>query len=150
MEQKITPEQKDEIFEAYIRIKKPSDRWSFQAKMAEKYGVHRSTINRIIRDEKRIAKYERALAINHRLSMLQVGELAFDALSVQAELIHDDTLPANMQYLRQNAAVDVMNRAGLKRKEEATEQHMVISFGGMPEGLTLGAPEPSEHEECDG
>lgn len=138
--QKLTDEQKDAIFLEYLRTIDPKKRRAFEREKSMEYGVHQTTINGILRDEERIARFEKRITTRRRLAQLQMDELITDALAVQAGYIHDDTLPANLQYLRQNASVDIMNRAGFKRKEEETEQRMIISFDGMP-GVTLGSPE---------
>ena len=47
-------------------------------------------------------------------------------------------VPENMLYINQNAAVDILNRAGVKRKDEESTDINVTLTGGfesaMPEG----------------
>ena len=69
-----------------------------------------------------------------------------DPVCTQVGLMNDVTLQQNLWYLRQNAAVDIMNRAGLKDKT-AEDQEIRITFGADGgTGLAAGMP-PSDDEE---
>ena len=141
---KLTKEQKDEIFETYVSIRKPKERFGFETRMAEKYGVHRCTINRITHDQKRIEKWLRGLNHAHDLAMGQILANLGDAVGVQVDLIHNDALPVNMLGLKQNAAVDLMNRAGLKKKDEEANT-MTIKFEAT--GFEVNMPPAAEGDE---
>lgn len=138
---KLTAAQKEDIFQAYVQLKTNSERWGFESRMAEQYGVHRSTIHKITHDEKRMAKWLKGLNHAFDLASGQILANLGDAVKVQVDLIHDETLPPNMLGLKQNAAVDLMNRAGLKKKDEDANT-MTIRFAA--EGFSVGMPPASD------
>lgn len=142
---KLTPEQRDEIFEGYIRLETCGERWGYETRMAEKYGIHRKTVHRITHDEKRIKKYLDKANHIHNITLLRLIEHQTDAVNTRIELMNDKSLPQNLWYLRQNAAVDVMNRAGLKDKE-AEESEIRIVFG---EGSGMAAGMPASDDDCE-
>lgn len=141
---KLTAQERDEIFQAYVQLKSNSERWGFETHMAEKFGVHRTTIHRVTHDPKRMAKWLKGLNHAFDLASGQILASLGDAVKVQTDLIHNDNLPANMLGLKQNAAVDLMNRAGLKRRDEESNT-MTIKFEST--GFTVGMPPASEEQE---
>ena len=143
---KLTEAQRREIFDEYVKLETASERWGFETRMAEKYSVHRCTIHKITHDPKRVKRYIEGLNHVHDIAMAKLLEAQTDAVCTQVGLMNDVTLPQNLWYLRQNAAVDIMNRAGLKDKT-AEDQEIRITFdadGGT--GLAAGMP-PSDDEE---
>lgn len=134
---KLTAAQKDEIFQDYVAIKTSSERYGFESRMAEQYGVCRSTIHRITHDQKRMEKWLKGLNHAFDLASGQILASLGDAVKVQVDLIHDETLPPNMLGLKQNAAVDLMNRAGLKKRDDG-ENAVTIKFESG--GLEIGTP----------
>jgi len=138
---KLTEAQREEIFEGYIMLKTCGERWGYETRMAEKYGIHRKTVHKITHDEKRIKKWLDRANHLHDISMLRLLEHQTDAVNTQVELMNSQDLPQNLWYLRQNAAVDIMNRSGLKQKEaEESEIRIVFGEGG---GMAAGMP-PSD------
>ena len=145
---KLTEAQRREIFDEYVKLETASERWGFETRMAEKYSVHRCTIHKITHDPKRVKRYIEGLNHVHDIAMAKLLEAQTDAVCTQVGLMNDVTLPQNLWYLRQNAAVDIMNRAGLKDKT-AEDQEIRITFGaesGAPVGAAPGMP-PSDDEE---
>ena len=144
---KLTAAQRNEIFEEYVKLETASQRWGFETRMAEKYGVHRCTIHRITHDQKRVKKYLDSLNHVRDIAMARLMEAQTDAVNTQVSLMNNENLPQNLWYLRQNAAVDIMNRAGLK--EKATEDTEIrITFGAESgTGLAAGMPPPDDGEE---
>lgn len=143
---KLTPAQRNEIFDAYVQIETASERWGFETRMAEKYGVHRCTIHRITHDPKRVKKYLDGLNHVRDIAMARMMEAQTDAVNTQIGLMNDKSLPQNLWYLRQNAAVDIMNRTGLKDKS-SEDPEIRITFGAENgTGLAAGMP-PSDDDE---
>ena len=140
---KLTKEQKDDIFETYVQLLTPKERWGFETRMAEQYGVHRTTIHRITHDEKRMKKWLDGLNHAHDLAMGQILANLGSAVKVQTDLIHNEGLPVNMLGLKQNAAVDLMNRAGLKHKDEESNS-VTIRFESN--GFNVNMPPQTEGE----
>ena len=143
---KLTEAQRREIFDEYVKLETASERWGFETRMAEKYSVHRCTIHKITHDPKRVKRYIEGLNHVHDIAMAKLLEAQTDAVCTQVGLMNDVTLPQNLWYLRHNAAVDIMNRAGLKDKT-AEDQEIRITFGADGgTGLAAGMP-PSDDEE---
>lgn len=141
---KLTPEQREDIFVEYVNLRTAAERYGFETRKSEEYGVHRSTIHRITHDEKRIKKWLDKANHLHDISMLRLLEQQTDAVNTQVELMNDRTLPQNLWYLRQNAAVDIMNRSGLKQREaEESEIRIVFGEGG---GLAAGMPASDDND----
>lgn len=142
--QAIPDETRMLIFRELVKIRKPSERWGLESRLADQFNVSRTTIRRIYRDEKLLNRWlaEGNLAFN--VAMGQVQRLATDALSVQAEYIENEDLPVEQQYLRQNAAVDIMNRANLRHKDKEDNTHRIV-FEGM--GVPVGMPPTEGRQE---
>ena len=141
---KLTPAQRDEVFKEYVQLKTSSERWGFETRMAEKFDVHRSTIHRITHDQKRIDKWLKGLNHAYDIASGQILENLGAAVKVQTDLILNENLPVNMLGLKQNAAVDLMNRAGLKKKDDEANT-MTIRFESA--GFSVGMPPASEEQE---
>ena len=140
---KLTPEQRSEIFEGYVQLGTARERTRYEAQMAEKYGVHRETIRRVTHDKKRMEKWLKGLNHAFDLASGQILANLTAAVGVQTDLINRNDLPVNMLGLKQNAAVDLMNRAGLKKKDNDANT-MVIKFESN--GFEVGMPPASEAE----
>lgn len=145
---KLTEAQKRTIFDEYVKIETRSEQWGFETRKAEEFGVHRSTIHRITHDPKRVKTYLDNLNHIHDMAMGKILEKQLDAVKTQVDLMTDSSLPQNLWYLRQNAAVDLMNRAGLKEKS-TDDPEIRITFGAAESGgsgLPAGMP-PSDDED---
>ena len=146
---KLTEAQKRAIFDEYVSIEKRSEQWGFETRKAEEFGVHRSTIHRITHDPKRVKTYLDNLGHVRDMAMGKILEKQLDAVKTQVDLMTNENLPQNLWYLRQNAAVDLMNRAGLKDKT-SDDPEIRITFGaaeGGSTGLPAGMPPSDDDEE---
>lgn len=144
---KLTAAQRNEIFETYVRLETRSEQWGFETRMAAKYDVNRSTIHRITHDPKRVKKYLESLGHVHDIAYAKLLEAQTDAVRTQVSLMNNENLPQNLWYLRQNAAVDIMNRTGLKDKTSTEDNEIRITFGtDKGTGLPAGMP-PSDDED---
>ena len=144
---KLTAAQRNEIFDAYVKLETAKERWGFETRMAEQYGVHRCTIHRITHDEKRVKKYLDGLGHVRDIAMARLMEAQTDAVNTQVSLMNNENLPQNLWYLRQNAAVDIMNRTGLKEKT-AEDPEIRITFGAAEgTGLAAGMPPPDDGDD---
>lgn len=129
-EAKLTAAQKNEIFDRAI-FDGESD-----AALAEAYGVSRKTIWRVTHDKKRIQRKKSTLETLRDLAQMRIDAQAERAAAKQIELMNRD-VPDNMLYINQNAAVDLLNRAGVKRKDEQSGDIHVT----LESGMTTGMPE---------
>ena len=130
-EAKLTAAQKDEIFERAI-FEGESD-----TALAETYQVSRKTIWRATHDKKRIARKKSTLETMRELAQMRIDAQAERAARKQIELM-DRELPDSMIYINQNAATEILDRAGVKRKDEESGEINVRITGGfatkMPKG----------------
>jgi hypothetical protein len=141
---KLTPTQRDAIFDGYVEQPSAAERRHYTARAAEEYGVSIQTIHRITRDKKRMKRWLDSLNHAYDLASGQILQNLGAAVRVQTDLITREDLPVNMLGLKQNAAVDLMNRAGLKKKDEDANQ-LVIKF--ETSGFEVGMPPASEASE---
>lgn len=144
---KLTDTQRKEIFDGYVMLETIAERRAYEARAAQEYGVSASTIYRITHDPVRVKAYLERLHYVHDMAMGKIMESQLDAVKTQLDLMRNDKLPVNLWYLRQNAAKDILNRAGLKDQGEAQDGEIRITFGKENgEGLKTGMP--SEEEEA--
>lgn len=139
----LTPQQKSEIFHKYIDAVGTKHARSFNREQAELYGVSPSNIYAITHDEKRIKEW---LARGNHAMDIAMGKLQralIDAVNTQIDFINDESIPMPYQQLRQNAAKDIMDRMGLRRKD-ADENTFKIVFGGVE--VPIGMP-PTEGKQ---
>lgn len=141
---KLTPTQKNAIFDGYVAITSDRERKHYVSRTAEEYGVCYETVYKIVRDKKRMAAWLKQLNHAFDLASGQILQNLGAAVQVQTDLIARNDLPINMLGLKQNAAVDLMNRAGLKKKDEEANT-MVIRFEAA--GFEVGMPPPAEENE---
>lgn len=141
---KLTNTERAEIFEGYVALTTQKERFAYEEAMAAEYGVCRATIHRITHDPKRMEKWLKGLNHAYDLASGQILANLGAAIKVQTDLLANDNLPPNMLGLKQNAAVDLMNRAGLKKKDDEANT-LVIKFESG--GFDVGMPPPAEGEE---
>lgn len=144
-EVKLTAAQKKEIFHRVVFDGECA------AKMAEEYGVNQKEIYRITHDKKRIECERDTLEATRELARLRAIANADRAVQKQIELMNRQ-VPENMLYINQNAAVDIMNRAGIKReKGDAGELRVVFGKGGLRVNMPDdGGPRPGTHSAGQG
>ena len=99
--------------------------------------MSRKTIWRVTHDKKRIARKKSTLETMRELAQMRIDAQAERAARKQIELM-DRELPDSMIYINQNAATEILNRAGVKRKDEESGEINVKITGGfatkMPKG----------------
>lgn len=139
-ETKLDKDTKSYIFRAYVRAT-PEERYHFAQTAAEKYGVSRKTIQRIIRDKKRLNAYiedkQRAFDLESAKMLEHLGE----AVDVHIDIIRDAAnYPHMYKGTVQASANALMDRLGFKPKKDA-EDAMVIKFAVDPQ-----MPKRSESE----
>lgn len=140
-EQKLTNAQKDEIFEEFLRAT-DKERYHFATTKAAELGVSHSTIQRIIRDKKRMKKYLDKVNEIRDLQMARMWAHAGDAVDVHINIINRQAdFGINMATVPQQSANTLLDRLGIKEKKDDASTKVVFEIGG---GLDVGMPEKRE------
>ena len=140
----LTPQQKSEIFHKYVEAAGTKELRHFNRDQAAVYGVSPSEIYKIVHDETRIKEW---LARGNHAMDIAMGRLQralIEAVNVQIAFMEDESIPMPYQQLRQNAAKDIMDRMGL-RKKDADENTFKIVFGGTE--VNVGMPPTEGRQE---
>ena len=140
----LTKQQKSEIFHKYVEAVGTKEAKHFSSVQAAIYGVAPSTIYAVTHDEERIKEW---LAKGNHAMDIAMGRLqraVITAVETQIAFMEDETIPMPYQQLRQNAAKDIMDRMGL-RKKDADENTFKIVFGGTE--VSVGMPPTEGRQE---
>ncbi len=127
-EAKLTTTQKNEIFERAI-FEGESD-----AALAEAYGVSRKTIWRITHDKKRIERKRSTVETMRDLAQMRIDAQAERAAARQIELMNMEVSEKAL-HINQNAAQDILDRAGVRRKDDESGEINVTLTGGFKTNL---------------
>lgn len=149
---KITRAQKDEIFNTYVQLRTHKERWGFQAEMARKYDVHKSTIQRIVYDEKRMKKYLDKVNHLRDLAMVQLAQSVGDAVRVEQDILaleidKDDRDRDGLRHLQHQTAESVLKRVGVAAKAEEKDETVKIEFVGG--GFEVGMPDRTDEDDAE-
>ena len=101
--------------------------------IAKEYDVSHVTIHAIVSNPKMQREYKRRAESSKIRNELRLAQASEDALDKQIELLQKPLDDAYL-YINQNAARDIMDRVGLRAKDES-KQDVTITFGvaGIPE-----------------
>ena len=131
---KLDKDQKSQIFHRYVHATQ-KERRTFARDVAPEYGVSRKTIQRIIRDDKRLQRYmdekQRAFDLESAKMLDHLG----DAVDVHIDIItHAQDYPVMYKTTVQNSANALMDRVGFKPKkdEDATTTIRFVVDPQMP------------------
>ena len=141
IETKIFPKDKEDIFEMYF------EKGMKMREIAEVYGVSTNRISEILNHNKTFQKYEKKLtARKNRLKVradiaaLRLMEESTMAAEQVIRIAGQDvaSTPIQYQYVIQNASTAILDRAGVKPKEEESKEVHVYLEGGE---IDLGTPD---------
>lgn len=143
---KLTQQEKEEILLTYIESRFDAEKYKkpvTQQELARQYGVDQSTISRVISSSDEIEALNRRMRVDTLLSQAMAQRAA---PKVMAEMIKDALKPRKdkLRYLNQNAARDVLDRAGVRAVKE-DRQELVLSFASG-EAVRPRMPEREEDE----
>lgn len=150
---KLTERQKKEIFDHYMSLRTHKERWGFQREMAEKYGVHKNTIQRIVYDERRMEEYLRRVNHVRDIATVHLAQNLDRAVEVEEKILGMDVDPmdgkaGNLLYLQHQAAESLFKRVGVEAKREEKENEAVkIEFVGG--GFDVGMPDRTDEDDED-
>ena len=135
-EPKLTVQQRTEIFRRALKGERTCD-------LAKEFQVHESTITKIKYDKKRLNMAEKKLTARQQHCRLRIMMGAEKGVEKEHEIL-DREVPANtkeaisLMYLQHQAAVDMMNRGGLKAEDKDAGGVTVVFSGGG--GFDPGMP----------
>lgn len=150
---KLTERQKKEIFDGYMKLRTHAERWGYQSEMSKKYDVHRSTIQRIVYDEKRMEEYLRKVNHVRDIATVHLAQNLDAAVAVEEKILNMEVSPedgkgGNLLYLQHQAAESLFKRVGVEAKREEKENENVkIEFVGG--GFNVGMPDRTDADEED-
>lgn len=134
-EQKLTKEQKKEIFERALNGERTCD-------LAREYGVAKNTISKIKYDETMLTNAEKLVDKHHRYIRLRIHKGAMKGVEKEHEILDrevpDGDKGTSLLYLQHQVASGLMDRDGLKAKNDDS-QKIEISFTGGD--FDVGMPE---------
>ena len=131
---KLHEEKKKEILHAYFEGMKTPE------VIAEKMGLSVRTVTGVLNDKKLLEPYQRRSEAAKIRAQICVNETAEEAVRKQAELMRDQE---TAQSVTQRAAMDIMDRAGIRVPKEEKRDIRITFTGGMPK---LGMPGKSGEE----
>jgi len=132
-QRRLNDEQRDDIFHRMMKTGYHG-REQLVKKLAEEYHVSVATIYRVYGSEevlhRALHKAERARLEN----LLRVQQLASKAIEVQENLMTKE-VNDNLLYINQNAARDLLDRAGVRAKETVESEQRIVFETGIDLGL---------------
>ena len=131
---KLTDEQRDDIFFSMCGGNSASKEARANV-LAEKYDIALSVVYEIYNNELVIDRAKTKLEAKRIQNEMRLQILVAKALDVQEGFLNNETLGEPYQYLRQNAATDILNRAGIKAKEESVQEQRVVIESGVDFGF---------------
>lgn len=94
-----------------------------QAAIAKEFGITPQTVSKHINKESILEEFDKRRRAHTIRAKIRLAAATERAVEVQAAYL-DMELPINLEYLRQNAARDILDRAGIKA--EAGEMNNTI------------------------
>lgn len=131
---KLHEEKKREILHAYFEEMKTPEA------IAEGMGLSVRTVVGVLNDKKLLEPFKRRSEAAKIRAQICVNETAEEAVRKQAELMRDQE---TAQSVTQRAAMDIMDRAGIRVPKEEKKDIRITFTAGMPK---LGMPGKSGEE----
>lgn len=130
---RISEKKSREILDAYFEAGMETEEIAKRLRIAEK------TVLSVLSDQTRLEPYHKRSEAAKLRAQICVNESAEEAARKQAELLRDGE---TAQSVTQRAAVDILNRAGVRVAKDAKSDVRITFLGGTPE---IGMPK--RHEE---
>lgn len=107
-----------------------------QAEIAKRYGITPQTVSKHLNKEYILDEYDKRRKAQTLRAKIKLAAATERAVEVQRAYLDMD-LPINLEYLRQNAARDILDRSGVKTEAVNEDNNVVITFAnpweiGMP------------------
>ena len=112
-----------------------------QAEIAKQFGITPQTVSKILNKDAILDTYDKRRRAHTLRAKILLAAATEKAVEVQRGYL-DMELPINLEYLRQNAARDILDRSGVKTEATNEDNNIVISFAthwdvGMPDSSTI-------------
>lgn len=125
---KLHEDKKKNILHAYF------EEMMTPEEIAKKMGLSERTVTGVLSDRKLLEPYKRRSEAAKIRAQICVNETAEEAVRKQAELMRDQE---TAQSVTQRAAMDIMDRAGIRVPKEEKKDIRITFTAGMPK---LGMP----------
>ena len=137
-EKKLTEEQEQEMMVLYY------DEGVKQVEIAKMYGVSQTVVSRTLNKPEALAWMLKQTSSKRLRAQILINTQLEAAVGKQVELMNRE-LPEGLLYLQQNAARDLLDRGGVRVKDEE-KQEITVNFAGSP-GFDVGMPDHSGDDD---
>ena len=107
-----------------------------QAEIAKQFGITAQSVSKILNKDEILDEYDKKRKAQTLRAKIKLAAATERAVDVQRAYL-DMELPINLEYLRQNAARDILDRSGVKTEATPDDNKIVIEF---KEPFALGMP----------
>lgn len=137
-EKKLTEEQEQEMMVLYY------DEGVKQVEIAKIYGVSQTVVSRTLNKPEALAWMLKQTSSKRLRAQILINNQLEAAVGKQVELMNKE-LPEGLLYLQQNAARDLLDRGGVRVKDEE-KQEITVNFAGS-QGFDVGMPDHSGDDD---
>lgn len=114
-----------------------------QAQIGAHFGITPQNVSKRLNKREVLDEYDERRSAHALRAKIKIALAVEQAVDVQRAYL-DMELPINLEYLRQNAARDILDRAGVREKE-AQDNEIRITWvnpeGGIQPGIPIGIPD---------
>jgi len=132
---RLSEEKKRKVLEAYFEEEKEAD------EIAQQMGLAERTVRNLLSDKEMLEPYRRRSEAAKLRAQICVNETAEEAVRKQAELMRAGMAT---DTVTQRAAMDILDRAGVRVPKEEKKDITITFAAGMPK---LGMPGKSGEQE---
>ena len=132
---RLSPEKTEAVLSAYF------EEGMDAAEIAERLEIKERTVNAVLGDKKLLEPYRQRSEAAKLRAQICVNESAEEAAKKQATLLRREGIS---ESVTQRAAIDILDRAGIRGPKEDKKEIAVTFIHGMPK---LGMPGQHEVDE---
>lgn len=115
-----------------------------QAQIGAHFGITPQNVSKRLNKREVLDEYDERRSAHALRAKIKIALAVEQAVDVQRAYL-DMELPINLEYLRQNAARDILDRAGVREKE-AQDNEIKITWVNPEGGIQPGIP---NHDDDD-
>ena len=113
-----------------------------QSEIAAQFNITPQSVSKAINKPEILEEYDKRRSAHALRAKIRLAAATEKAVEVQLGYL-DKELPINLEYLRQNAARDILDRSGIKVEAEKDDNQITIEVLG----LDLGMPDGNVEEQ---
>lgn len=102
-----------------------------QVEIAKLFNITPQTVSKAINKQEILDAYDKRRNAHSLRAKIRLAAATERAVEVQMQYLNME-LPINLEYLRQNAARDILDRSGIKTEPVGEDNEIIISFKDMP------------------